>query len=90
MTIHFLNRRDDREPSKHSRVCSCHLGSARKQMVRKFMTATRRNCLRTLPSKGDHRRRKKKENGPKKSSLLEMIDTARKNEPPSTYDADID
>ena len=24
MTIHFLNRRDDREPSKHSRVCSCH------------------------------------------------------------------
>ena len=63
------------------------LGTVRKQMVRKFMTATRRNCL---PSKGDHHRRKKKENEPKKSSLLEMIDTARKNEQPSTSEADID
>ena len=63
------------------------LGTARKQMVRKFMTVTRRNCL---PSKGDHRQRKKKKNEPKKCSLLKMIDTARKNEQPSTSGGDIE
>ena len=63
------------------------LGTARKQMVRKFMTVTRRNFL---PSKGDHLQRKKQKNEPKTFSLLEMIDTARKNEQPSTSDADIE
>lgn len=32
MTMHFLNRRDNREPSKHSRVCSgsCHFRDGQK------------------------------------------------------------
>ena len=63
------------------------LETARKQMVQRFMTATRINCL---LNKGDHRQRKKQKAEPKKCSLPEMIDTARKNEQPSTYDADIE
>lgn len=50
------------------------------------MTATRGNCL---PSKADHRQ-KKKQNEPKKCFLLEIIEIARKNEQPSTSDANIE
>lgn len=30
MTMHFSNRRNDREPSEYSRVCSCHFKDGQK------------------------------------------------------------
>ena len=87
MTIHFLNRRDDREPSKHSRVRSCHFRDGQKANGPEVYDLNKEKLFaeqRGPPPK------KKKENEPKKCSLLEMIDTARKNEQPSTFEADIE
>ena len=87
MTMHFLNRRDDREPSKHSRVCSCHFRDGQKANGPEVYDRNKEKLFaeqRGPPSK------KKKQNEPKKCSLLEMIETARKNEQPSTSDADIE
>jgi hypothetical protein len=85
--ILFLTEEKIVSPASIPEYAAVILGTARKQMVQRFMTATRTNCL---PNKGDHCQRKKKKAEPKKCSLPEMIDIARKNEQPSTYDADIE
>ena len=80
--ILFFNRREDREPSKHSRVCSCHFRDGHKANGPEVYDRNK--------NKGDHRRRKKRKAESKKCSLPKMIDIARKHEQPSTYDTVIE
>jgi len=85
--MRFLNRRDDCEPSKHSRVCSCHFRDGQKANGPEVYNLDKEKLL--PEQRGPPSKEKKRKNEPKKCSLLEMIDTARQNEQPSTSDAGI-
>lgn len=82
-----FNRREDCEPSKHSRVCSCHFRDGQKANGPQVYDRNKNKLFaeqRGPPSK------KKKKAEPKKCLLPEIIDITWKNEQPSTYDADIE
>ncbi|KAJ7323732.1 hypothetical protein OS493_030853 [Desmophyllum pertusum] len=74
-----LLRRKDREPSKHSRVCSCHFRDGNKAYGPEVYT---RNQGKIFPGEGVPKKKKKKTE-PKRETLQEMIENAKRNMVPS-------
>ncbi|XP_022777505.1 uncharacterized protein LOC111318919 [Stylophora pistillata] len=70
--IHLL-RREDREPGKHSRVCSCHFRERKKVMILRFSRGTDK----LFPAEEAKPKKKKIES---QQTLQEMIEAARKKE----------
>lgn len=77
--IFSFNRRKDREPSKHSRVCSCHFRDGNKAYGPEVYT---RNQGKIFPGEGVPKKKKKKTE-PKRETLQEMIENAKRNMVPS-------
>lgn len=72
------DRRQDREPSKHSRVCSCHYRDGKKINDPEIYA---RNKDKLFPQQGDvPQKKKRKSSEPEQQSLQEVIENARRNE----------
>lgn len=71
--IHLL-RREDREPGKHSRVCSCHFREGKKSNGPEIF---KRNQDKLFPAEEAKPKKKKIES---QQTLQEMIEAARKKE----------
>jgi len=73
-----VNRREDREPSKHSRVCSCHFRDGQKANGPEMFDRNKDQLF--TEQRGPPMKRKKNSES-KVQSLSQMIEIARKNEP---------
>lgn len=82
-----INRREDREPSKHSRVCSCHFRNGLKANGPEVFD---RNKDKLFTEQRGPPPKKKKNTESKEQSLSQMIEIARKNEQPSVADTEED
>ena len=83
VSICSFHRREDKMPSKYSRVCSCHFRSGKKSNGPEIFE---RNREKLFPEqRGSPRKKKAKtETAFKGNTLTEMIEDARKNESLST------
>ena len=76
----FLSdRRQSREPSKHSRVCSCHFRDGKKINSPEIYA---RNEGKLFPQRDAPRKKKRKSNEPEQQSLQVVIENAKRNEQP--------
>ena len=75
-----VKRRDDREPSKHSRVCSCHFRNGKKGNGPEMFDPNKDKLF--TEQRGPPPKTKKNTES-KVQSLSQMIEIARKNEQPS-------
>lgn len=80
-----VNRREDREPSKHSRVCSCHFRDGQKANGPEMFD---RNKDKLFTEQRGPPTKRKKNSESKVQSLSQMIEIARKNEQPSVADTE--
>ena len=80
-----VNRREDREPSRHSRVCSCHFRDGQKANGPEMFD---RNKDKLFTEQRGPRTKRKKNSESKVQSLSQMIEIARKNEQPSVGDTE--
>ena len=78
-----INRREDREPSKHSRVCRCHFRNGQKANGPEIFY---RNKDKLFPEQRGPPPKRKKNTESKEQSLSQMIEIARKNEKRSVAD----
>ena len=81
----FINRREDREPSKYSRVCSCHFRNEEKANGPEIFD---RNKEKLFAEQRGPPPKKKKNTESKGQSLSQIIETVRKNKQPSEGEAD--
>ena len=84
-TMTFFNRRKDRDPNKHSRVCSCHFRNGKKANGPEVFE---RNQVKIFAEQLGPQPKKKKPTESRGPSLSEIIENARKNEKPSICEAD--
>ena len=80
-----VNRREDREPSKYSRVCSCHFRDGQKTNGPEMFD---RNKDKLFTEQRGPPTKRKKNSESKAQSLSQMIEIARKNEQPSVADTE--
>ena len=73
-----VNRREDREPSKYSRVCSCHFRDGQKANDPEMFDGKKDKLF--TEQRGPPTKRKKNSES-KVQSPSQMIEIARKNEP---------
>ena len=71
----FINRREDREPSKYSRVCSCHFRNEEKANGPEIFD---RNKEKLFAEQRGPPPKKKKNTESKGQSLSQIIETVRK------------
>ena len=81
----FINRREDREPSKYSRVCSCHFRNEEKANGPEIFD---RNKEKLFAEQRGPPPKKKKNTESKGQSLSQIIETVRKDKQPSEGEAD--
>ena len=81
----FINRREDRQPSKYSRVCSCHFRNEEKTNGPEIFD---RNKEKLFAEQRGPPPKKKKNTESKGQSLSQIIETVRKNKQPSEGEAD--
>lgn len=72
--VYFPSRRQDRQPAKHSRVCSCHFRNGNKSAGPEIYT---RNEEKLFPSDGCPPKKKKKESVKESNDLQSMIKRIR-------------
>ena len=80
-----VNRREDREPSKHSRVCSCHFRNGQKGNGPEMFD---RNKDKLFTEQRGPPPKRQKNTESKVQTLSQIIEIARKNEQPSVADTE--
>ena len=81
VSICFFHRREDKMPSKSSRVCSCHFRGGKKSNGPEIFERNRKKLFHE--QRGSPPKKKKIETDFREKTLTEMIEDARKNESPS-------
>ena len=75
----FINRREDREPSKYSRMCSCHFRNEEKANGPEIFDRNKEKLF--AEQRGPPKKKKNTES--KGQSLSQIIETVRKKKQPS-------
>jgi len=82
-----IQRREDREPSKHWRVCSCHFLDGKKNNGPEIYS---RNQDKLFPRQGDlPPKKKRKSTAPKEQPLHEIIENVKRNEQPLVEECEV-